>query len=106
MANLGRLAEVWVDNVTTLFGHVMDMGFRSGVATGPRRLTDRSSKQRFGEYGQVRGRYDPFKDTRRSLYGRTDWRGGLGGPRGLFGSILTTYNIAGASAVSRGGLYP
>ena len=45
----------------------MDVAFRSGVASGPKRLTSR--QQGFGEYGQVRARYDPFNRTRRSLYG-------------------------------------
>ena len=70
---LGQLAEAWVDNVTNLFGDQPDVAFRSGVASGPRRLTSR--QQRLGEYGQLRARYDPFKSTRRSLYSRTDWRG-------------------------------
>ena len=75
MPNLfGRLAEAWVDNVTNLFDYIMDM---AGIwdSTG-RRLTDRTSKQGlFDGHGQIRGRYDPFKETRVTVSrpGRLAW---------------------------------
>ena len=79
----GYLAQAWVDNVTTLLDKIWDM---AGIwdSTG-RRLKYRP--EGFADPRPPRkARYDPFKRTRRSLYGAISPR--RPEPyRGLFGAV-------------------
>ena len=82
-----KLAGAWLDDATNL--KLFDYIFK--LAWTPTTLTDRTSSQGVFGPGAPSSRYDPFKRTRRALYGRADWRGGMpagtlaGERRGLFG---------------------
>jgi len=78
----GYLAQAWVDNVTTLLDKIWDM---AGIwdSTGRRLKYTRRGVFDFPPQG---ARYDPFKTTRRSLYGAISPR--RPEPyRGLFGAV-------------------